>query len=124
MTHEGIVFLCVLFATLEMLRGVVQPREANSSRSGNIRSTGQKDRRWKKSKNNKNKNKTSTTTTTTTTTTKRFPAGVGSRLLRMAHIQGGRDGDAVLLQLEVGVWVGDDVWGGGERGEEATRKYK
>ncbi|CAK9190434.1 unnamed protein product [Sphagnum troendelagicum] len=98
-----------------MLRGVVQPRDANSSRSGNIRSTGQKDRRWKKSEN---KNKTSTPTTTTTTT-KRNLRGVGSRLLRMAHIEGGT---ATLFCCSWRlVWVG---MCGGERGEEATRKYK
>lgn len=36
--------------------------------------------------------------------------------------RGGRDGDAVLLQLEVGVWVGDDVWGGGGAKEEKKRR--
>jgi hypothetical protein len=75
------------------------------------------DRKADGGRRNKNKNKTSTTTTTTTTT-KRFHAGVGSRLLRMAHIQGGT-ATAVLLQLEVGV---GGMCGGRGRGRKRRRR--
>jgi hypothetical protein len=104
------LFLSVLFATLEMLRGVVQPREANSSRSGNIRSTGQKDRRRKK-KQEQEKDVDDDDDQ---------EISCGSGVPSSAHgAHTGRDGDGVLLQLEVGV----GGMCGGERGEEATRKY-
>ncbi len=46
----------------------------------------------------------------------------GSGVPSSAH--GGRDGDAVLLQLEVGVWVGDDVWGGGRKRRRSDEKIQ
>jgi hypothetical protein len=97
-----------------MLRGVLQSREANSSRSGNIRSTGQKDRRWKK-KQEQEEDVDDDDDDDDDDQEISCESGVPSSA-HGAHT--GRDGDAVLLQLEVGV----GGMCGGERGEEATRK--
>ncbi len=100
-----------------MLRGVVQPREANSSRSGNIRSTGQKGRRWKK----KQEQEQDVDDDDDDDDDQEISCGSGvPSSAHGAHTR--RDGDCCFVA--VGGRCGWDVWGAGAGAKEEEKKRR